>query len=178
MPVINRIPYRNLVLTGYLGVGKTSVGRAIAAELNIDYYDLENEIQQREGMSAENIRSLLGESKLRNLEAEVVAELALVRGSVLVVSGPALTESNNLERLRASGPILCLTAALNEVLRRMHVAQGARFHAPEARAAMLGKMKREMRVLNLELPQLDTTGLSVEQVTERAIDFWMTQADL
>lgn len=178
MPVINRIPYRNLVLTGFLGVGKTAVGRAIAAELNIEYYDLENEIEAREGVSAENIRSLLGETRLRNIESEVVRELALIRRAVLVITGPTLLDATNRTRLQDSGPLLCLTASLNEVLRRMHVAQGARFHAPDARAAVLGRMKREMRVLSLDLPQLDTTGLPVETVTERAIEFWMSQADL
>lgn len=177
MPVINRNPYQNLILTGYMGVGKTAVGRAIARQLDVDFYDLENEIQLREGMSAENIRSLLGESRLRNIEAELIRELSLVRRSIIAVSGPPLLDVNNQERLRATGPVLCLTAALNEVLRRLHVAQGARFHTPDARAVVLGRLKREMTVLSLQLPQLDTTGLSVETVTQRAIDFWMAQAD-
>lgn len=178
MPVINRIPYRNLILTGFLGVGKTAVGRALASRLDVHYYDLENEIEEREGMSPESIRSMLGEARLRTIEAGVVRELALVRSAVLVITGPTLMDATNLSRLRESGPVLCLTASLNEVLRRMHVAQGARFHAPNARAAVLGRMKREMRVLSLDLPLLDTTGLSVETVTDRAIDFWMSQADL
>jgi shikimate kinase len=178
MPVINRIPYRNLVLTGFLGVGKTAVGRAISSRLEVEYFDLENEIEMREGISPENIRSMLGEARLRTIEAELVRELALVRGAILVITGPTLLDATNLSRLQDSGPVLCLTASLNEVLRRMHVARGARFHAPDARAVVLGRMKREMRVLSLDLPQLDTTGLSVETVTDRAVDFWMTQADL
>lgn len=177
MPVINRIPYQNLVLTGYMGVGKTAVGRTIARELEVEFYDLENEIQMRESMSAENIRSLLGEARLRTVEAELIRELALVRRAVLAVSGPSLLDINNAERLRATGPILCLTAALNEVLRRLHVAQGARFHTPDARAVVLGRLKREMTILQLDYPQLDTTGLNVETVTKRAIDFWMAQAE-
>ncbi|PJF44969.1 MAG: hypothetical protein CUN55_01320 [Phototrophicales bacterium] len=177
MPVINRVPYQNLILTGYMGVGKTAVGRAIANQLEIEFYDLENEIQLREGMSAENIRSLLGETRLRTVEAELIHELSLVRQSVIAISGPALIEPQNAERLRATGPILCLTAALNEVLRRLHVSQGARFHTPDARAVILGRLKREMTVLQLNYPQLDTTGLSIETVTQRAIDFWMAQAE-
>lgn len=178
MPVINRIPYRNLILTGYMGVGKTAVGRRIAEQLGIEFYDIENEIQMREGMSAEQIRSLLGESRLKNVESELVSELTLLRSAVITVNGPTMLDSANFDRLRQSGPVLCLSAALNEVLRRMHVARGARFHSPDERAKVLGRLKREMAVLGLELPQLDTTGLPVETVTERAIDFWMTQADI
>ena len=178
MPVINRIPHRNLVITGYMGVGKTAVGRHITKELDVTFYDIENEIELREQESAENIRSLYGEARLRTLEAELINELALVRGSVVAVNGPTLLDATNLEKLRRTGPVLCLTAALNEVLRRLHVAQGARFHSPDVRAVSLGKLKREIKVLDLELPQLDTTGLSVEAVSKQAIQFWMEQADI
>lgn len=178
MPVINRVPYRNLVLSGYMGVGKTTVGRAIAKKLDVSFFDVENEIELREGQSAESIRSLFGEARLRNLEAEVIRELVVVRSSIIAVNGPTLLDVTNLEKMRITGPILCLTAALNEILRRLHVAQGARFHSPDARAVALGRLKREMRVLDLELPQLDTTGLTIETVTERSIQFWMEQADI
>ncbi len=178
MPVINRIPHRNLILTGTMGVGKTAVGRSIARELDVTFYDLENEIELREGQSAESIRSLLGEARLRNLEAEVIRELSLVRSSIIAIGGPTLLDATNLEKMRATGPLLCLTAALNEILRRLHVAQGSRFHSPDTRAVALGRLKRESRVLDLELPLLDTTGLSVETVTDRAVQFWMEQADI
>ncbi len=178
MPVINRIPYRNLVLTGYMGVGKTAAGRAIAQELDIEFYDIENEIQLREGQSAEAIRSLFGEARLRTLETEIIREIVLVRSAVIAVNGPTLFDNVNHQRLRDTGPILCLTAALNEILRRLHVVQGARFHNPDARAVALGRLKREMHVLDLELPQLDTTGLSIDAVTERTIQFWMEHSDI
>lgn len=178
MPVINRIPYRNLVLTGYMGVGKTAVGRAIAHKLAIDFYDIENEIQLREGQSAEAIRSLFGEARLRTVEADLIRELVLVRSSIIAVNGPTLFETVNQQKLRETGPILCLTATLNEILRRLHVVQGARFHNPDARATALGRLKREMHILDLELPQLDTTGLTIDTVTERAIQFWMDRSDI
>lgn len=178
MPVINRIPYRNLILTGYMGVGKTSVGRLIANQANIEFFDLENELELREGQSPEAIRSLYGEARLKTLEAELIRELALVRGAVIAVNGPTLIEPSNLDKLSATGPVLCLIAALNEVLRRLHVVQGARFHSPDARAVALGRLKREVRVLGLALPQLDTTGLSLETVAERTLQFWMERADM
>jgi shikimate kinase len=178
MPVINRVPYRNLILTGHMGVGKSAVGRAITEQLAIPFYDLENEIELREGQSAESIRSLFGEARLRTLEAELVSELAVVRSSVICVNGPTLLQRANLEKLQSTGPVLCLTAALNEILRRLHVVQGARFHNPETRSLAISRLKRERAVLELSLPHLDTTGLTVEIVADRAAQFWMEQADL
>jgi len=177
MPVINRVPYRNLILTGHTGTGKTSVGRGIARQLEVEFFDLENEIELREGSSAAQIRELMGEARLRSLEAEVLAELSLVRSAVIVVSATTLTDSGNLEKLRSTGPVLCLTATLNEILRRLHVVQGARFHSPDTRSIALGQLKRERPVLELGLPAMDTTGREVQEVVEQAIQFWMEKAD-
>ena len=177
MPVINRVPYRNVVLTGHMGVGKTAIGRAIAQELAVDFYDVENELELKEGLSTEKIRETFGESRLRTLESKYIDELLLVRGSVIAVNGPALIDSENLDKLRQTGPVLCLTAALNEVLRRLHVARGANFHSPATRSVAIARLKRERRILEMDIPQLDTTGLSVDEVTERTIHFWRQFAD-
>ncbi|NDJ85516.1 MAG: hypothetical protein GYB66_06490 [Chloroflexi bacterium] len=178
MPVINRIPYRNLILTGYMGVGKTAIGRRISQRMDVSFYDIENEIEAREGQPAETIRSLFGEARLRTLETEILRELSLVRSSVVAVNGTTLLDTTNLDKARQTGPVLCLTAALNEILRRFHVAQGARFHNPDSRAIVLGRLKREMRVLSLGLPELDTTGLDIDTVSDRATSFWMAQSDM
>jgi hypothetical protein len=72
-----------------------------------------------------------------------------------------------------SGPILILTCSLNEVLRRMHASQGARFHDPKVRSTALYQIRREQQVLQIEgLPTLDTTTFSIEQVAEHASKFW------
>lgn len=177
MPVINRIPYRNFILTGHMGVGKTAIGRRIAQSLEIDFYDVENEIELQENQSAESIRETFGEARLRTLETRYIRELALVRRSIIAVNGSTVLDPTNLDALRATGPILCLTAALNEVLRRLHVAQGASFHNPATRSIAMGRLKRERKILDLDIPQLDTTGLTVEKATERSIQFWLQHAD-
>jgi hypothetical protein len=72
-----------------------------------------------------------------------------------------------------SGPMLILTCALNEILRRLHGSQGARFHDPKVRSASLYQIRRERQIEQLtSVPTLDTTTLSVEQVAEHAIRFW------
>ncbi|NJL93071.1 MAG: hypothetical protein HC915_04765 [Anaerolineae bacterium] len=178
MPVINRTPYQNLILTGTIGVGKTGAGR-LAAELTpaAQFIDLETTLEQRAGYSAARVRELFGESRLRSLETELIREVSLHRSSILAVSGSTLVDENNRTRLAETGPILCLTAALGEILRRLHVKEGGHFHDPRHRQAFLGQIKRERRVLGLGLPVLDTTGLPLEQVAEQVTQFWRAQAD-
>ncbi len=178
MTLFDAAPYQNLILTGAMGVGKTSVGRAVARRLHAEFFDLENEILAREGQSAEEIRETFGETRLRTLEAELIHDLTLHRYAVLAVTGPSMLDATNRERLASSGVMLCLTCALDEILRRMHVARGAWFHDPAHRGALLSRLRRELAVNALDLPRLDTTSLSLEQTTTAVIEFWIGHAQL
>jgi shikimate kinase len=169
-------PYQNLTLTGPMGVGKTAIGRAVARQLRAQFFDLENEILSREKQSAEQIRELFGEARLKTLEAETIRDLTLHRYTIIAVGGPAMLNEINRVRLAEGGPILCLTCTLNEILRRLHVARGAWFHNPANRGVVLSRLKRELGVTRLDLPRLDTSQLSVEDTTAAVIEFWLNHA--
>src|SRR5262249_53204704 len=92
------------------------------------------------------------------------------------IGGVTLLDEDNYKRLSNSGPILVLTCSLNEILRRLHVNQGARFHDPKARSAALTQIRRERQIHKITgLPTLGTTTLTADQVTAQATDFWKTQ---
>jgi len=179
MPVVNRTPYRNLILTGTMGVGKTGAGRLVAQKMDgANFIDLEIEIYQREGYTPEQIRATFGAARLRSVENRLVEEMTLRRSTVLAVGGLVLLDPANRARLRETGPILCLTAALGEILRRLHVLHGGRFHDVEMRSLAIGRLKRESELLRLDLPRFDTTNMTVEAVAQHAITFWMAESDL
>jgi shikimate kinase len=166
-------PYHNLILTGHIGVGRVTVGRQIAKQVGVPFVDFDTEMQLREGMLPDEIRSLFGESRLRTLEDQLSGELSLRRGSVLSVGGPTLLDENNRRRFMTSGQVLILTCALNEILRRLHASQGGRFHDPKVRSASLYQIRRERQIEQMTaIPTLDTTKLSVEEVAEHAARFW------
>ncbi|MBN1565794.1 MAG: AAA family ATPase [Anaerolineae bacterium] len=178
MTLFDSAPYQTLTLTGAMGVGKTSIGRRVAQKLGAEFYDLENEILTREGQSAADIRELFGEARLKALETDMIRELALRRHAVIAVGGAAMLPEVNRARLAETGPILCLTCALNEILRRLHVARGAWFHNPVNRGILFSRLKRELGVTELELPQLDTTQLSSDETTAAVIEFWFEHAQI
>ena len=74
--------------------------------------------------------------------------------------------------------MLCLTAALGEILRRLHVMQGGQFHDERNRSLALGRLKRENGVRSLDLPSLDTTALTIEEATRQATAFWLEESDI
>jgi shikimate kinase len=176
MTLFDSAPYQNLILTGPMGVGKTTIGRAVAQQLEAEFFDLENEILTREGQSTDEIRTLFGEARLKALEASTIRDLTLRRQAVLIISGTAILDDTNRVRLAESGPVLCLTCALNEILRRMHAARGAWFHNPANRGILLSHLKRELRVTTLELSQLDTSRLAVEDTVAAVVEFWLDHA--
>jgi len=172
-------PYRNLILAGTMGVGKRDVAAQIAARFNAPLRDLDAEITTREGMSPEQLRVLFGEARLRSVESELCRELALQRGAVVSVSASTLLVEANRRRLQESGVVLVLVTALNEVLRRLHVDLGDRFHDPRERALALARLRVEWQVRDLPgLPHLDTTLLTAGRVVEEAVAFWQAVGDI
>ncbi len=166
-------PYHNLILTGHMGVSRSAAGRIIARQLGVAFFDLESELQTRENLPPDEVRQLYGESRLHAVESELCREFGLRRGAVLSISGPTLLDQTNRDRLMNSGPVLVLTCALNEILRRLYASQGARFHDPKVRSGALNQIRREWQIRQIpNLPALDTTALTVEQVAEQAITFW------
>lgn len=178
MTLFESAPYFNLILTGPKSVGKTTIGRIVGSRLGVEVADLEAEILAREGQSADEIRELFGEARLKALESSAIGALVLRRQSILIIPGAAMLDESNRSRLAASGAILCLTCPLNEQLRRLHVARGAWFHNPYNRATMLSRLKREQAVKTLGLMMLDTSRVTAEAAASAAIEFWRERAPL
>lgn len=166
-------PYRNLILSGYDGVGKNMLIRRIAEQSGAPCFDLETEIQLRENASLDELRQTYGEARTRNLLKTLCGEFALRRGAVIAMPAAPLLDEDNRTRLLESSWLLVLTCQLNEVLRRLHAQHGARFHDPKVRAALLHQVRQERKIYQLgALAVLDTTNLSVEQTAAQALAFW------
>jgi len=169
------LPYKNLVLTGALGVGKTTIGRQIVRELGVDFFDVDEEIELRELMSISKIRELYGDSRLKSLERDMCSRAALMRRAVVVVPGAALLDARNFEALTDTGMVVVLTCELGEALRRLHLASDQHYRDPTIRRRMLSRLRREREVVfDSRLLQLNTTHLTVEEEGKLLIRFWLT----
>jgi len=98
----------NIVLTGFMGAGKTTVGTRIAALLKRPFVDTDLEISARAGKSIPRIFAEDGESAFRALEAALAIELGERRGLVIATGGGMLINPANLAVLAASGIVVCL----------------------------------------------------------------------
>ena len=108
-----------MVLVGMMGVGKSSVGRRLAARLGIPFVDADSEIEKAAGMSIADIFARHGEPDFRSGEARVIARLLEGGPQVLATGGGAFMNPNTRNTVRAKGISIWLKAELDVLLRRI-----------------------------------------------------------
>jgi len=106
-----------VVLIGYRGAGKTTVGKMVARRLSLPFLDTDALVEERAGMPVPAIFASAGEAAFRSREKEVIAGLADVRG-VIATGGGAVLDPENVRVLRRGGTVVLLEADLEEVLTR------------------------------------------------------------
>lgn len=125
MPQAGNTPKRKLIaLAGFMGCGKTTVGRLLARQLAWHFVDIDTRIEERAGLRISEIFERLGEPVFRDLEHELLRE-ALGRAAehdeptVIALGGGTFTQQQNLEVLRAAGaPVIWLECPIEELLVR------------------------------------------------------------
>lgn len=116
---------KNVVLIGFMGTGKTSVGRLLASRLGCAFHDLDRRIEERCGMSIPAIFAQHGEPYFRAREKEAVREAAARANLVIATGGGTVKDPENVALLRRSGILVALTADVDTILQRT-ASRGAR----------------------------------------------------
>lgn len=109
---------RNIVLTGFMGTGKTAVSAELAAMTGLKAVEVDAVIEQRAGISISEIFATQGEAAFRLMEAEAISALASATGSIISTGGGAVLRDDNMDALRASGTVVLLTASAETILER------------------------------------------------------------
>ena len=115
----------NLALTGFMGAGKTTVGRRLARMIGMDFADSDAEIARVHGPISDIFASE-GEARFRAYEREALERLCAADGSVIAVGGGAVVDSNNRALLRAR----CLVVHLAVSPAGAHARVAHRTHRP------------------------------------------------
>lgn len=161
-------PSRRVFLIGFMGAGKTSVGKALAARMGWEFCDLDRLIEQREGKKVAAIFAEHGEASFRHAESAALAELLQGAGEqsdlVVALGGGAFAQPVNRERLQQAGAVtILLEASLEELRRRCASDASVRPLAQnEARFAELFVSRQP--AYELARYKVNTMGKSVEDV--------------
>ncbi len=159
----------NVILVGFMGAGKSSVGRLLAKRLDRCFVETDDLMTAREGRSIPEIFQATGEARFRELEAGLLDLLRLKRGEVIATGGGFPCPEGRMEALRAMGTVVWLAGDFEALY--------ARALRSGSRPMLDGKSKEEVAILYRQRERfyrqahlvVDTTGVGVDQVVRRIL---------
>ena len=170
--ILNALGARSIVLVGMMGVGKSSVGRRLAARLNIPFVDADTEVEKAAGMSIADFFARRGEADFRNGEARVIARLLEGGPQVLATGGGAVMNAETRAAIKAKGVSIWLAAEFDVLLRRINKRKNER---PLLQTADPAATLRELLVVREPIyAQSDLTVQSQEVPHEAVVTEIMT----
>ncbi len=110
---------KNAVILGFMGAGKSSTGRALSNMLNMNFLDIDEEIERMSGMKIADIFDKYGEGQFRAIELDAINLHSIKRNVVISCGGGAVLNSINLMRLREGSELFLLKASAETMLKRL-----------------------------------------------------------
>jgi len=111
--------FKNIILTGFMGVGKTSVGTQLAKDLGFTFVDIDKLIEADQNLTITSIFSKFGEPYFRDVEARIIGQVMMGEGQVVSTGGGAVIQDRNRDAFKKAGFIVCLTASPDVIYERI-----------------------------------------------------------
>lgn len=165
---MSKLPHeRNIILTGFMGTGKTTVGQIVADFIGWHFVDTDDEIVHRVGMSIPEIFEKQGEVGFRRYERVVCQSLVAGSKQVISTGGGILIDSQNRDLLLKSGLVICLRASAEVIQERLADGVGR----PLAQG--WERLLETRRPIYDQMPyQIDTSELIPREVAEKVVALW------
>ena len=165
----------NIVLIGYRGTGKTSVGVALSKRLGKDFCDTDDYIEEKAKREIKDMVATEGWDFFRAREKEAIREVSSAENCVIAAGGGAVLDEGNVENLKKEGVIVLLEATTQTILERMQYDK----RTEQQRPSLTGKDPYEEieEVLESRMPvyqrvmdfAVDTTSKSIDQVVDEIV---------
>jgi shikimate kinase len=156
---------RNIILTGFMGVGKTSVGTRLARDLGFRFVDTDGLIEEDQKITITDIFSSFGEPYFRDTEARIIRRVLEGQGQVVATGGGAVIREENRRAFKEGGMTICLTARPEVVYERIrHETHRPLLQVPDPRGRIRALMdEREQFYRQADLI-IDTSDRTVDDV--------------
>jgi shikimate kinase len=162
----------NIYIVGFMGTGKTVVGKEVARQLNLRFVDLDSIIEQKEKKAISRIFAEDGEPAFRKIEKQALKEISAGKDSVISCGGGIVLDKENIRIMKETGAMVCLSARPEVIIARTRRYK----HRPLLNVE--NPEKRIKELLEFRAPfyaqsdqTVDTSDLSVAQVVKRVMEY-------
>ncbi len=162
------IPNRRIIITGFMGAGKSTVGRLVANALGWQFIDTDAAISAREGMSIAELFAQFGEPAFRRIEREVLQQALDQEEVVIATGGGALIDADIRAYAAGRGLLICLSAHPDALAERL----AADSERPLLRGDWRALLERRRAAYDSIPYQVNTDGKSPQQTAEEVITLW------
>ena len=161
-----------IFLVGPMGAGKTTVGRALAAELSTCFFDSDSEIEGRAGVDIPWIFEVEGESGFREREHRILSSLCEEAPAVIATGGGAVVTEANRVLMAESGFVVYLEATIKEQVRRTKKDEKRPLLAGKNRQEVLAELMKTREPLYLEVADfvLPTAGRNARELAQEIME--------
>lgn len=159
----------NVILVGFMGAGKSSVGRILARRLGRCFVETDEMIAGRQGRSIPEIFATEGEAYFRGLEEEMLGLLRLKRGQVIATGGGLPCRAGRMEALRALGTVVWLAGDFDVLYERARRAGERPMLASRSRSQAAALFRAREPFYGRAHLTVDTAGLGPDQVAARVL---------
>ena len=169
IPITNNQLPMTIVITGFMGTGKTSAGKIVAEKLGREFVDMDAVIEARAGMTVREIFLTQGENYFRARENELCAKLATRANVVIATGGGALVNPQNRAAF-ANALVVCLDANVDTILARLNGSDERPLLAGDDLRARVNALMDDRRDAYAQIENhIDTTGKSADAIADEII---------
>ena len=147
---------KNIVLTGFMGTGKTTIGKELSKILNMRLVDIDAEIEKARKMKINDIFRIYGEPYFRDIETDMIEKLSREKNIIISTGGGAVLRDENMEILKENGIVFCLNASAETILERTSISEDR----PLLKVENPGEKISEM--LSFRRPFYEKAGVMIE----------------
>jgi shikimate kinase len=114
---------RNIILIGFMGAGKSTVGKLLSKKLGKKFLDTDEIVEKKMSLTISQIFEKYGEAYFRDIESQVVKEVSTVGNQVISLGGGAILRDENVRILKEKGVLIYLNVPLSELKKRLRGVQ-------------------------------------------------------
>lgn len=161
----------NIIITGFMGTGKSIVAKELSRKLKMEFIDMDQVIEERQGMSIADIFARYGEKYFRKQENKLVKDLTQKDNMVIATGGGTFLSSDNARILSQKGKIICLYADSQIIYNRLKIKNNRPLLKGENVLNKINHLlEKRKKIYDSFRWKIDTTNLTAQEIVDKIID--------